>query len=177
MPERPEDVQLAKQQTRERVWELLESRGAARWPGARGRIPNFRGAEAAAERLAGLEEWKAARVIKANPDAPQLPARARALAEGKLLYMAVPRLAEEHPFLELDPGSLTTSARGAASIRGASRAGRKVSVDDMRRVDLVLCGSVAVNGRGSRVGKGGAYRTWSSRCSSRPGSWTRQPCS
>jgi 5-formyltetrahydrofolate cyclo-ligase len=39
-----------------------------------------------------MPEWPAARVVKANPDAPQLPVRRRALADGKVVYMAVPRL-------------------------------------------------------------------------------------
>lgn len=33
----------------------------------------------------------------------------------------------------------------------------KVAVEDMRRVDVVVCGSVAVNRRGSRLGKGAGY--------------------
>src|SRR5687768_8540494 len=40
-----------KQLHRERVWARLEDAGAARFPGAKGRIPNFDGAAAAAERL------------------------------------------------------------------------------------------------------------------------------
>jgi 5-formyltetrahydrofolate cyclo-ligase len=32
-----------------------------------------------------------------------------------------------------------------------------VSLDEMRPVDLVVCGSVVVNGRGARLGKGGGY--------------------
>ena len=75
----------AKQAVRRRMWDLLESEGAARLPGAQGRIPNFRGAEAAAARLAELPEWRAARVVKANPDAPQLPVRRRARKDGKTL--------------------------------------------------------------------------------------------
>ena len=51
----------------------------------------------AAGRLASLPEWRAARVVESNPDARQLPVRARALADGKLLYMAVPRLAARAP--------------------------------------------------------------------------------
>lgn len=112
----------AKKAVRERVWALLEGEGAARFPGARGRIPNFVGAEAAAERLAELPEWKRARVVKANPDAPQLPVRARALAEGKLVYMAVPRLTHSKPFMLLDPSRLKVPTRRAASIRGAAAA-------------------------------------------------------
>jgi 5-formyltetrahydrofolate cyclo-ligase len=147
----------AKEAVRERVWAHLERKGAARFPGAKGRIPNFRGAEAAAERLRELEAWKRARVVKANPDAPQLPVRARALAEGKLVYMAVPRLVETKPFMLLDPDRLKVSPRRAASIRGASAAGRKIAVEEMRPVDLVVCGSVAVNRKGVRVGKGGGF--------------------
>jgi hypothetical protein len=69
----------------------------AGFPGAKGRIPNFAGAPLTAARLASLPPWRAARVVKANPDAPQLPVRARALVDGKLLYMAVPSLTDERP--------------------------------------------------------------------------------
>lgn len=146
-----------KQDVRERVWALLQRERAARFPGARGRIPNFAGAEAASARLASLVEWRAARVVKANPDAPQLPARARALEEGKLVYMAVPRLTDPRPFVLLDPRRLGGAPRQAASIRGALRAGRPVAIGQVRRVDLVVCGSVAVNRDGARVGKGGGF--------------------
>jgi 5-formyltetrahydrofolate cyclo-ligase len=146
-----------KRAVREHVWELLERKGASRFPGARGRIPNFAGAERAAEQLARTAEWAEAKVVKANPDAPQLPVRALALAEGKLLYMAVPRLRDPKPFLLLDPRKVETTPRNAVSIRGASQLGRPVAVSAMRRVDLVVCGSVAVNREGARVGKGGGF--------------------
>jgi 5-formyltetrahydrofolate cyclo-ligase len=92
-----------------------------------------------------------------QPDAPQLPVRARALADGKLLYMAVPRLVEERPFILLDPDRLEVSPRRAASIAGSARAGRRIGVAEVRPVDLVVCGSVAVNRDGARVGKGGGF--------------------
>jgi 5-formyltetrahydrofolate cyclo-ligase len=133
---------------RESVWTTLQREGVARFPGARGRIPNFIGAEAAAERLAEQEGWRRAKVVKANPDSPQLPVRRRALAEGKLVYMAVPRLREERPFVRL---------RSEATIKGAMQEGRPAAIDEMERVDLVVCGSVAVNRAGARVGKGGGY--------------------
>ena len=147
----------AKDAVREWVWTLLERERVARFPGARGRIPNFAGAPAAAAKLASLSEWRAARVVKANPDAPQLPVRARALAEDKLLYMAVPRLADERPFVLLDPARLGVPPRRAASIAGSTRAGRRIGVAELQPVDLVVCGSVAVNRQGARVGKGGGF--------------------
>ena len=33
--------------------------------------------------------------------------------------------------------------------------GRPVSIDEVPPIDLIVCGSVAVNRRGTRVGKGG----------------------
>lgn len=138
----------AKQAVRERIWSLLERERAARFPGARGRIPNFKGAEAAAGRLAARPEWKDAAVVKANPDAPQLPVRRRALADGKVVYMAVPRLRERKPFVRLGED---------ATIKGAMREGRPVAIDEMEPVDLVVCGTVAVNREGVRIGKGGGY--------------------
>ena len=70
---------LAKQDVRERVWRALEIHGAARFPGAKGRIPNFAGAKAAAERLAMHPQWVHAKTMKVNPDSPQTHARRLAL--------------------------------------------------------------------------------------------------
>jgi 5-formyltetrahydrofolate cyclo-ligase len=138
----------AKQRVREQVWRTLEDEGAARFPGARGRIPNFRGAEAAAKRLAELAEWEQATVVKSNPDSPQLPVRRQARRDGKTLYMAVPRLAEEKPFVRV---------AGDPTIKKAMAEGEPVRVDELGHVDLVVCGTVAVNRAGVRVGKGGGY--------------------
>jgi 5-formyltetrahydrofolate cyclo-ligase len=150
-------VKDGKQAIREWVWRLLEERGAARFPGARGRIPNFSGAETAAARLGEVAAWREARAIKANPDAPQLPVRARALREGKTVVMAVPRLREEACFLLLDPHRLRVSPRNAASIRGAFLHGRAVRPEEVPPIDLVALGSVAVSRDGARLGKGGGY--------------------
>jgi 5-formyltetrahydrofolate cyclo-ligase len=141
-------VACTKQEVRERIWGLLERERAARFPGARGRIPNFRGAEAAAERLGSLKVWHGASVVKSNPDAPQLPVRRRARDQGKTLYMAVPRLASEHPFVLV---------QGDPTIKRAMKEGRPLSLDQLDPVDLVVCGSVAVNRGGVRVGKGGGF--------------------
>lgn len=138
----------AKQEVRERIWELLERERAARFPGARGRIPNFRGAEQAAACLAELPEWNAARVVKANPDAPQLPVRRRARKEGKTLYMAIPRLTTAKPFVEV---------RGDPTIKRALAEGEPRGLDELAPVELVVCGTVAVNLDGVRVGKGGGF--------------------
>lgn len=146
----------AKQAIRNRVWDRLE-REAAVGPGVYGYIPAFRGAEAAADRLAQLPVWQAAQVVKAVPDRAQHPVRERALRDGKLLYMAVPRLADDLPFFVLDPARLAVPPAEAASREGAARAAHKVNLEQMQPVQLVACGSVAVNRAGVRLGKGAGY--------------------
>jgi 5-formyltetrahydrofolate cyclo-ligase len=148
---------VTKQEIREAVWSLMQSERVARFPGARGRIPNFTGAEQCASKVAELEVWKDAHVLKANPDSPQRAIRHLALKQGKIIYMAVPRLREEKCFLELDPKRIGKNLYSASSIKGAFEFGRQVSVSQMKLVDLILCGSVAVRRDGSRVGKGGGY--------------------
>lgn len=147
----------AKARLRERVWRSLDEKGIRRFPGPGGRIPNFVGAEEAAERLRRTRPWRRAATLKSNPDSPQWPVRQRALEDGKLLYMAVPRLAQKNPFFRLDPDEIVDSPRRATSIKGASRSARTVPVDDLSPVDLVITGCVAVSGDGARLGKGGGF--------------------
>ncbi len=151
------NVRESKQRLRTTIWRRLQDERIARFPGAEGRIPNFVGAEAAADRLAGLHAWKAARHIKSNPDAPQMPARKNALAAGITVFMAVPRLREALPFIALEPDRLDVSPHKAASIKGASRYGRPVAIEGMPEIDLVIAGSVAVARDGARLGKGAGY--------------------
>lgn len=151
-----DSINRAKQEIREHVWEVLEREHVTE-PGVRGYIPAFTGAEAAASLLAGTTEWRAARVIKAVPDRAQQPVRERALLDGKLLYMAVPKLAENPPFYELNPRDQRVSPAEAASREVAVKIGRKIGTSQMRPVDMVVCGSVAVNRDGTRLGKGAGY--------------------
>ena len=144
---------------RARIWRSLRERRVARFPfPIDDRIPNFVGAERAAALAATLPEWKRARRLKMNPDAPQRPLRLRALRDGKIVYMAVPRLRTARCFIELDPAKLGASRLvQAASIGGAAKLGVPVTPEALGRIDLVVAGSVAVNARGGRVGKGGGY--------------------
>jgi 5-formyltetrahydrofolate cyclo-ligase len=153
----PADVLAAKAALRDEVWSAMRAAKVARFPGAAGRIPNFTGAEAAAERLRGMPVWSGSRTLKSNPDSAQLPVRQRALEDGKTVYMAVPRLASEEPFFALEPDHLSEPPRKAASIRGAGRSARRVTLAELSPVDLVVMGCVAVGEDGARLGKGGGF--------------------
>jgi len=147
-----------KNEVRERIWGILEKERVALFPGARGRIPNFKGAEMAAHLLSTLPEWQRAKNIKANPDSPQRPVRHLALSSGKALYVAVPRLRAKRCFIKLDPSKIPSErSNEASSIKGAFRYGLPVHPKEIPQIDLIVAGSVAVDRKGNRIGKGGGY--------------------
>ncbi|WP_336159906.1 5-formyltetrahydrofolate cyclo-ligase [Amycolatopsis sp. VC5-11] len=146
-------IDEAKRAARDRVWARLDAE-AVDPRGAAGRIPSFAGAGAAAQRLATLDCWRDARVVKSNPDRAQLPVREAALRDGKMVYMAVPAMANREPFYALDP---TKVGLEAALSKHAAALAPAVGPSQMEPIDLVVCGSVAVDMRGVRVGKGAGY--------------------
>jgi 5-formyltetrahydrofolate cyclo-ligase len=114
----------------------------------------------AAWHLARVPAWKTARVVKCNPDPPQIPVRLRALYDGKVVYAPVPELTRGFPFVRLDPEAL--SAKGvsfeiAATSDGFLLHGQPVEFEDMEPLDFVVVGCVAVTRAGGRTGKGGGF--------------------
>ena len=95
----------AKDVVRGEIWAQLVAAGVSVGPSF-DRIPNFVGADMAAKRLSELPAWQAARVVKCNPDPPQIPVRLRALYDGKLLFAPVPYLTKGFPYLRIDPDKL-----------------------------------------------------------------------
>ncbi|MEM4790558.1 MAG: 5-formyltetrahydrofolate cyclo-ligase [Thermofilum sp.] len=144
-----------KEELRRRVYSLLLECRVARPPfPIEGRIPNFVGAEVAARRLTQEKVFEEAEVVFSNPDSPQRPVREAVLRHGKLLVMASPRL--RRGFIIVDPRRISPSKYSfAATIRGAFSLGETRL--DAPPVDLKVAGSVAVDARGGRVGKGGGY--------------------
>lgn len=149
---------MTKESLRERVWDDLEASGVARFPfPPHERIPNFAGADDAADRLAASLDDPPA-VLKTNPDAPQLPYRRRALREGATLFFAQPRLRDERPFLRLDPAEIPPDELDRApTVSHVDDYATPVGPDAVPPLDLILCGSVAVDERGGRVGKGEGF--------------------
>ena len=149
-----------KDRLREEIWSGLERDGLNVGP-VWSRIPNWVGADEAARRLSDLAIWKAASVVKCNPDPPQIPVRLRALYDGKRVYMPVPEFAlGERPWVLLDP--LRLEADGvqfelAATSAGAVLVGQKMMFEEVERIDLAVCGSVAATSAGGRTGKGGGF--------------------
>lgn len=148
-----------KDKLRTEIWSLLKQQ-AASVGDSFGHIPNFVGAQMAAEKLAALPIWQQAKTIKCNPDSPQIPVRMRALQDGKRLYMAVPRLTDDCCFVELTAEDLqrqSVSIAESAIARKALTCGKLVSFAEMEPIDLVIIGCVAAGRSGGRTGKGAGF--------------------
>ncbi len=144
---------------RSATWRALDEHGVSVGPSF-DHIPNFVGADTAAKRLSELEEWKRAKVVKCNPDPPQIPVRLRALYDGKLLFSPVPYLAKGFPYLRIDPDKL--AAKGvdfetAATAQGFLQHGEPIGFEDMPMLDFCVVGCVAVTRSGGRTGKGAGF--------------------
>lgn len=147
-----------KDTARQAVWDALQREQAARFPyPPHGRIPNFVGAEAAAERLMAHSMVNGVRAIKANPDAPQRPVRQAALEAGIVVYMPTPRL--KGGFFRLDPARIPVGHRQqAASLSKGRQWAEAIPLASLGdEIDLVVTGSVAVTRAGRRCGKGHGF--------------------
>lgn len=150
-------IPMNKQEIREHVWEQMMNEKVARFPfPIKGRIPNFKGAEAAAEWIRQTELYKQATIIKVNPDSPQLPLRASILADGKILFVPTPRLKDG--FIQVKPEWVPPNEyRKAASLTHIKSYGKVIPLKDLPQIDLMVMGSVAVDRKGRRIGKGAGY--------------------
>ncbi|BBN04201.1 5-formyltetrahydrofolate cyclo-ligase [Marchantia polymorpha subsp. ruderalis] len=145
---------------RKRIWDALEAQNVAEQPRpVHHRIPNFKGAAAAADRLARLPEFQAARCVKVNPDTPQKQVRFLTLSGGKTLLTPQPRLRTGF-FSTLEAADLPAGVQiiEACTSAGAAKHGTPVGLDAPLRVDLIVIGSVAVDpSTGARLGKGEGF--------------------
>src|SRR5207253_3257785 len=128
-----------KDRLRAEIWQTLATAGVNVGP-VDSRIPNFAGADLAAWRLATTPAWRAARVVKCNPDPPQIAVRVRALYDGKILYAPVPELTKRFPFIRLDPAELSAGQvdfETAATSQGFLASGQPVQFEEMETLDFV----------------------------------------
>lgn len=90
---------------RQRIWDYIEKNDLANFPRpVHHRIPNFKGANAAGEKVVAMDIFKKAKTVKVNPDKPQEWVRYKTLEERKLLLVPTPRLKTYLTILSLHPG-------------------------------------------------------------------------
>jgi len=137
-----------KEDIRQRIWERLEREDIADFPRpCFGRIPNFAGNDAATMHLLELPEFRVARCVFSAPDHALNRARDLILERGKVLAVATPHM---RSFLEIHP---KRDKAISTAIKGLFKHGTPL----VTPVDLIIQGSVAVDRRGNRLGKGKGY--------------------
>ncbi|KAG9462441.1 methenyltetrahydrofolate synthase domain-containing protein isoform X3 [Eleutherodactylus coqui] len=144
---------------RQKVWDYMEHNNLADFPRpVHHRIPNFKGAPQACERLTTLQDFQSGKVIKINPDAPQKNARFLTLQANKTLLVPTPRL-RSGLFNRITPpaGASKEVLRICATSQGVKDFSVPLGLDSAVRVDLVVVGSVAVSEKGWRIGKGEGF--------------------
>ncbi|XP_030271258.1 methenyltetrahydrofolate synthase domain-containing protein isoform X1 [Sparus aurata] len=144
---------------REKVWDYIEDKNLANFPRpVHNRIPNFKGANQACDKLVELQEFKSSQTVKVNPDRPQQQARFVTLEAGKTLLVPTPRL-RTGLFNKITPpqGANKEQLRICCSSQGVKDFSVPVGLDAKVKVDLVVVGSVAVSEKGFRIGKGEGF--------------------
>ena len=149
---------------RKRIWDYMETHDIANYPRhVHHRIPNFKGADKAAKRLANeVPEFATARIIKVNPDTPQKQVRYEVLKSGKTLLTPQPRLRTGFfSTINMEKLKETNSlirVEDCVTSKGVAQYGTPVTLYDKYTVDLVVVGSTAVcPNTGARVGKGEGF--------------------
>ncbi|XP_063737330.1 methenyltetrahydrofolate synthase domain-containing protein isoform X2 [Eleginops maclovinus] len=144
---------------RQKVWDYIEENNLANFPRpVHNRIPNFKGAIQACNRLTDLQEFKSSKTVKVNPDRPQQQARFVTLEAQKTLLVPTPRL-RTGLFNNITPpeGASKEQLRICSSSQGVKDFSVPVGLDSKVKVDLVVVGSVAVSEKGLRIGKGEGF--------------------
>jgi 5-formyltetrahydrofolate cyclo-ligase len=135
----------SKEEVREYVWKKIEP--ICRFPPPYGRIPNFKGAEKACERIRELEEYWESECVFSAPDSVLLRLREIVLEDGKTLLVALPGI----------KGFVTLRQKVKPTIEKLKMA-EKADFGILRqKVGVFAQGCVAVDLKGNRIGKGSGF--------------------
>lgn len=133
-----------KEEVRNYVWKELKENKVGLFPFF-GRIPNFVDVEKSIQKLFQVKEFLESKRIFISPDTPQRKLLNFVDLKEKEVYMATPRL--KKGFVKI--------------IKPFERLGElfinSIEIKELPKIDFALIGSVAVDLKGNRIGKGGGY--------------------
>lgn len=135
----------SKEEVRDYVWKKIEP--FCNFPSPYGRIPNFKGAEKACEKIRVLEEYKKAECVFSAPDSVLLRLREIVLEDGKILLAALPKI----------KGFVVLRRRVKPTISALKISERANFEELKKKVGVFAQGCVAVDFKGNRIGKGSGF--------------------
>lgn len=124
------------------------------------KIPNFIGADKAAELLAETEEFKKANSIKVNIDLAQEQVKLEVIKANKTLFVPP---AQKSPNVYAKIKSCNSEVVDLAAqkkiikLQGAEDTFEEIDINNIEKLDMVVVGSCAVSRQGHRIGKGNGY--------------------
>ncbi|MFX1293331.1 MAG: 5-formyltetrahydrofolate cyclo-ligase [Promethearchaeota archaeon] len=144
-----------KQEIRQQIWDKMTKEEIAQFPlPCYGRIPNFLGVQKASNLILKLQEFRKARFIFSAPDYVLHHIREIILQNRKKLLVATPHISK---FLLLKNIPLR-SIKKAITIKGMYNFGEEIHLNQISRpLDIFCQGSVALDRKGNRLGKGKGY--------------------
>lgn len=135
----------SKEDVREYVWEKIKP--FCKFPPPYGRIPNFKTANRACERIRELEGYLKTECIFSAPDSVLFRLREIVLEDGKTLLAALPRMT----------GFVVLKEKIPPTIEVLKRAERADFSKLRGKVGVFAQGCVAVDLKGNRIGKGSGF--------------------
>lgn len=124
------------------------------------KIPNYVGADKAAELLAETEEFKKANKVKVNIDLAQEPVKVEVIKAHKTLFVP-PAQKSSNVYAKIkncnpDEVDLATQKK-IIKLQGDEDTFEEIDINGIEKLDMVVVGSCAVSRQGHRIGKGNGY--------------------
>lgn len=124
------------------------------------KIPNYVGADKAAELLAETEEFKKATNVKVNIDLAQEPVKLEVVKAHKTLFVP-PAQKSPNVYAKIkncNPDELDLAAqKKIIKLQGEEDTFEEIDINGIQKLDMVVVGSCAVSRQGHRIGKGNGY--------------------
>ncbi|MCS7130255.1 MAG: 5-formyltetrahydrofolate cyclo-ligase [Archaeoglobaceae archaeon] len=134
-----------KEEVRQYIWRKIEP--FCNFPSPYGRIPNFKDAKKACEKVRELEEYRNAECVFSAPDSVLLRLREIVLEDQKTLLAVLPRM----------KGFVVLREKVKPTIENL-KLGKVANLKELReKVGIFAQGCVAVDLNGFRIGKGSGF--------------------
>ncbi|KAJ6637857.1 Methenyltetrahydrofolate synthase domain-containing protein [Pseudolycoriella hygida] len=148
-----------KRSLRLKTWRKIENKRCAPNPSTiYNRVPNFNGAELAANLLSETDEYKKAKNIKVNSDKAQDPVKIKVIEDSKNLYVATARDSTAL-YVKVNCPADADGETKKKSIRSEhlSENGTEIDLANKVTLDMLVIGTVVASKTGQRIGRGNGY--------------------
>lgn len=161
-PEEDKPKEVTKRSIRLGTWQTIKDQKLSplRRFSVFNKIPNYVGADKAAELLAETEEFKKAKKVKVNIDLAQEPVKVEVIKAHKTLFVP-PAQKSSNVYAKIkncnpDEVDLATQKK-IIKLQGEEDTYEEIDINGIEKLDMIVVGSCAVSRQGHRIGKGNGY--------------------